>query len=68
MVATISGVHWSQVDHLRRTASEQADEIRKLRLALAAERHARLTAEMQLAIARGDQAAWAKAMSEREAA
>jgi hypothetical protein len=51
----------------RETAKLEA-EVRKLRAALSAERQARLTAEMHLAIERGDNAAYVKAMREREAA
>ena len=56
----------SRLDHLRRQTTVLADEIAKLRLQLANERYARLTAEMMLAIARGDQVAWAAALAARE--
>lgn len=58
----------SQLDHLRRETVAQAEEIKRLRLALSFERYARLTAEMDAAVARGDQAEWERAFNEREAA
>lgn len=57
----------SQLDYLRRETVTQAEEIKRLRRELSFERYARLTAEMDAAIARGDQAAWERAFSAREA-
>lgn len=56
----------ARCDYQRREMSRLSAEVAELRSSLIRETHARLTAEMTLAIDRGDREAWAKAMAQRE--
>lgn len=58
----------ARCEYQRQEMARLAAEVAELRSALIREVHARLTAEMQSAIERGDKEAWAKAMAKREAA
>jgi len=56
----------ARCDYQRREMSRLSAEVAELRSSLIREVHARLTAEMHLAIAKGDREGWAKAIAERE--
>jgi membrane protein involved in colicin uptake len=57
--------HLDLADYQRHEITRLAAEVAQLKAELAAQIHARLTAEIALAVERNDKQAWAKAMAER---